>query len=204
MNTRMLQIQIDSNKHFPSVRCKLPSIESRSKLCIFQCGSVGSYNFILEHSLGTCPGKEQTASTVHQLAMTLSTSSRWPSLGTISPTNAFEPLVTPPAPKLLQVTSSKMSAARRRNAVAVPARSVDVDEEQLETERFPEFRNDLCWPLRRLSDPRRLLTLWFDFGQYPKVFDALVEGMRMVKIITWFQLIRQLKIQIDNPRIQML
>ncbi|EDS30682.1 FKBP-rapamycin associated protein [Culex quinquefasciatus] len=150
--------------------------------------------------------------------ITLSTSSCWPSLGMISSTNAFEPLATPPAPKLLQVTGSKMSAARRRNAVAVPARSVDVDEELLETERFPEFRNDLSSRPHRgrfihsinlsqsnfLQDPRRLLTLWFDFGQYPKVFDALVEGMRMFKIITWLQVIRQLKIKIDNPRIQML
>uniref|UniRef100_A0A8D8AV94 (northern house mosquito) hypothetical protein n=2 Tax=Culex pipiens TaxID=7175 RepID=A0A8D8AV94_CULPI len=82
MNTRMLQIQIDSNKRFPS------------------CGSVGSYDFILEHTLGTCPGKEQTASPGTSAgdgpswSKTLSTKSRWPSLGTISSTNAFEPLAS--------------------------------------------------------------------------------------------------------------
>ncbi|XP_038120712.1 uncharacterized protein LOC6053886 [Culex quinquefasciatus] len=120
------------------------------------CGSVGRLVFF-----GTHPGNLSWKGTNRSpryigwrgpsWSKTLSTSSCWPSLGMISSTNAFEPLATPPAPKLLQVTGSKMSAARRRNAVAVPARSVDVDEELLETERFPEFRNDLCWPLRRLS-----------------------------------------------------
>ncbi|KAL1399831.1 hypothetical protein pipiens_007924 [Culex pipiens pipiens] len=91
---RPAKIQIDSNKRFPS------------------CGSVGSYDFILEHTLGTCPGKEQTASpdAVHLVPLTFPRH--------ISSTYAFEPLATPSAPKLLQVTGSKMSAA-----VAVPARS---------------------------------------------------------------------------------
>ncbi|XP_058826350.1 serine/threonine-protein kinase Tor [Topomyia yanbarensis] len=51
-----------------------------------------------------------------------------------------------------------------------------------------------------LQDTLRLLTLWFDHGQYPKVFDALVEGMRMIEINTWLQVIPQLIARIDTPR----
>ncbi|XP_039428931.1 serine/threonine-protein kinase Tor-like [Culex pipiens pallens] len=51
-----------------------------------------------------------------------------------------------------------------------------------------------------LQDTLRLLTLWFDYGQYPKVFDALVEGMRMIEINTWLQVIPQLIARIDTPR----
>nr|AEA11029.1 target of rapamycin [Ochlerotatus triseriatus] len=51
-----------------------------------------------------------------------------------------------------------------------------------------------------LQDTLRLLTLWFDYGQYPKVFDALVEGMRVIEINTWLQVIPQLIARIDTPR----
>ncbi|XP_055588723.1 serine/threonine-protein kinase Tor [Uranotaenia lowii] len=51
-----------------------------------------------------------------------------------------------------------------------------------------------------LQDTLRLLTLWFDYGQYPKVFDALIEGMRMIEINTWLQVIPQLIARIDTPR----
>jgi len=33
----------------------------------------------------------------------------------------------------------------------------------------------------------RLLTLWFDFGHYPEVYDALVEGLKTIHIDNWLQ-----------------
>lgn len=51
-----------------------------------------------------------------------------------------------------------------------------------------------------LQDTLRLLTLWFDYGQYPKVYEALVEGMRVIEINTWLQVIPQLIARIDTPR----
>ena len=33
----------------------------------------------------------------------------------------------------------------------------------------------------------RLLTLWFDYGQWPEVYDAIVEGIRSIEIDTWLQ-----------------
>ena len=38
-----------------------------------------------------------------------------------------------------------------------------------------------------LQDTLRLLTLWFDYGQWPEVYDAIVEGIRTVDIDTWLQ-----------------
>lgn len=51
-----------------------------------------------------------------------------------------------------------------------------------------------------LQDTLRLLTLWFDYGQYPEVFDALVEGMKIIQINTWLQVIPQLIARIDTHR----
>lgn len=51
-----------------------------------------------------------------------------------------------------------------------------------------------------LQDTLRLLTLWFDYGQYPEVFDALVEGMKIIPINTWLQVIPQLIARIDTHR----
>lgn len=51
-----------------------------------------------------------------------------------------------------------------------------------------------------LQDTLRLLTLWFDYGQYPEVFDALVEGMKLIEINTWLQVIPQLIARIDTHR----
>ncbi|XP_066601544.1 serine/threonine-protein kinase mTOR [Prorops nasuta] len=51
-----------------------------------------------------------------------------------------------------------------------------------------------------LQDTLRLLTLWFDYGQWPEVYDAIVEGIRLIQINTWLQVIPQLIARIDTPR----
>ena len=33
----------------------------------------------------------------------------------------------------------------------------------------------------------RLLTLWFDYGQWPEVYEALVEGLKTIQIDNWLQ-----------------
>lgn len=38
-----------------------------------------------------------------------------------------------------------------------------------------------------LQDTLRLLTLWFDYGQWLEVYDAIVEGKRTTNIDTWLQ-----------------
>uniref|UniRef100_T1ISC3 Serine/threonine-protein kinase TOR n=1 Tax=Strigamia maritima TaxID=126957 RepID=T1ISC3_STRMM len=47
-----------------------------------------------------------------------------------------------------------------------------------------------------LQDTLRLLTLWF----WPEVYDALVEGIRVIQMDTWLQVIPQLIARIDTPR----
>lgn len=51
-----------------------------------------------------------------------------------------------------------------------------------------------------LQDTLRLLTLWFDYGQWPEVYEAVVEGIRLIEINTWLQVIPQLIARIDTPR----
>lgn len=51
-----------------------------------------------------------------------------------------------------------------------------------------------------MQDTLRLLTLWFEYGQWPEVHDALVEGIRMIEKNTWLQVIPQLIARIDTPR----
>lgn len=51
-----------------------------------------------------------------------------------------------------------------------------------------------------LQDTLRLLTLWFDYGQYNEVFEALREGRKVIEINTWLQVIPQLIARIDTPR----
>uniref|UniRef100_A0A182MSJ1 Serine/threonine-protein kinase TOR n=1 Tax=Anopheles culicifacies TaxID=139723 RepID=A0A182MSJ1_9DIPT len=51
-----------------------------------------------------------------------------------------------------------------------------------------------------LQDTLRLLTLWFDHAQYEEVYEALVEGMRVIDKNTWLQVIPQLIARIDTPR----
>ncbi|XP_063292058.1 serine/threonine-protein kinase mTOR [Pelobates fuscus] len=51
-----------------------------------------------------------------------------------------------------------------------------------------------------LQDTLRVLTLWFDYGHWPDVNDALVEGIKTIQIDTWLQVIPQLIARIDTPR----
>lgn len=51
-----------------------------------------------------------------------------------------------------------------------------------------------------LQDTLRLLTLWFDYGHYSAVHEALVEGIRTIEIDVWLQVIPQLIARIDTPR----
>lgn len=136
---RSAKIPIDSNKHFPS------------------CGSAESYDFSTEPTLGTSSetnfsassGTSSAGPSWSKMLSTSPVSSRWPSLGVAS-LNAFGPLATSaaPAPKLLQVTGSKISAntftERRRIS---DYEDNDADEELLESARAPEFRNDLSFAI---------------------------------------------------------
>ena len=38
-----------------------------------------------------------------------------------------------------------------------------------------------------LQDTLRLITLWFEYGQWPEVYDALVEGLKTIQIDNWLQ-----------------
>ena len=38
-----------------------------------------------------------------------------------------------------------------------------------------------------LQDTLRLLTLWFDYGQWTEVYDALVDGIKTIDIDNWLQ-----------------
>ncbi|UJR25716.1 hypothetical protein I4U23_007067 [Adineta vaga] len=51
-----------------------------------------------------------------------------------------------------------------------------------------------------LQDTLRLLTLWFEYGQYREVHEALVEGIRTVPVEVWLQVLPQLIARIDSPR----
>ncbi|KAJ8712457.1 hypothetical protein PYW07_005299 [Mythimna separata] len=51
-----------------------------------------------------------------------------------------------------------------------------------------------------LQDTLRLLTLWFDHGHHPAVYDALFEGIRQIDVKIWLQVIPQLIARIDSPR----
>ncbi|KOB76049.1 Target of rapamycin isoform 1, partial [Operophtera brumata] len=51
-----------------------------------------------------------------------------------------------------------------------------------------------------LQDTLRLLTLWFDHGHHPTIYDALFEGIRQIDVKIWLQVIPQLIARIDSPR----
>lgn len=51
-----------------------------------------------------------------------------------------------------------------------------------------------------LQNTLRLLTLWFEYGQYREVYEALSEGIRTVPIEVWLQVLPQLIARIDSPR----
>ena len=38
-----------------------------------------------------------------------------------------------------------------------------------------------------LQDTLRLLTLWFDYGMWPEVYEALTDGIKTVQIDNWLQ-----------------
>lgn len=46
------------------------------------------------------------------------------------------------------------------------------------------------WMIR----PVRVLTLWFDYGHWPEVNEALVEGIKTIQIDTWLQVTRHYSI----------
>lgn len=136
---RSAKIQIDSNKHFPS------------------CGSVENYDFSMEPTLGTSFGTDRSASpgtssagpSWSKMLSTTPESSRWPSLGSGSSGNAYGPLATPAAPRLVQVTGSNMSATSARQGPRRGSSSSDEDDGDGEVERAraPEFRNDLSFAI---------------------------------------------------------
>lgn len=133
---RSAKIQIDSNKHFPS------------------CGSGENYDFSMEPTLGTSYGTDRSASpgtssagpSWSKMLSTTPESSRWPSLGS---GNAYGPLATPTAPRLLQVTGSNMSAtgSARQGPRRGSSSSDDEDDGEVERARAPEFRNDLSFAI---------------------------------------------------------
>ena len=45
----------------------------------------------------------------------------------------------------------------------------------------------LSQPGNSLQDTLRLLTLWFDYGQWPDVYEALTDGVKTVQIDNWLQ-----------------
>jgi serine/threonine-protein kinase mTOR len=51
-----------------------------------------------------------------------------------------------------------------------------------------------------LQNTLRLLTLWFEYGQYREVYEALAEGVRTVPVEVWLQVLPQLIARIDSPR----
>ncbi|XP_059160425.1 serine/threonine-protein kinase mTOR-like [Physella acuta] len=51
-----------------------------------------------------------------------------------------------------------------------------------------------------LQDTLRLLTLWFDYGQWPEVFEMMSDGIKSIQIDNWLQVIPQLIARIDTPR----
>ncbi|KFD55349.1 hypothetical protein M513_03689 [Trichuris suis] len=51
-----------------------------------------------------------------------------------------------------------------------------------------------------LQDTLRLLTVWFDYGHIPEVYDMIVDRIKTVSFATWLQVIPQLIARIDTPR----
>ncbi|KAL3862460.1 hypothetical protein ACJMK2_008424 [Sinanodonta woodiana] len=62
------------------------------------------------------------------------------------------------------------------------------------------FRSIALSSQNSLQDTLRLLTLWFDYGQWPEVHEALAEGIKVIQIDNWLQVIPQLIARIDTPR----
>ncbi|CAM4856778.1 unnamed protein product [Rotaria socialis] len=51
-----------------------------------------------------------------------------------------------------------------------------------------------------LQNTLRLLTLWFEYGQYREVYDAITEGNKTVPVEVWLHVLPQLIARIDSPR----
>ena len=51
-----------------------------------------------------------------------------------------------------------------------------------------------------LQNTLRLLTLWFEYGQYREVYEALSEGVRTVPVEVWLQVLPQLIARIDSQK----
>ncbi|CAF4657655.1 unnamed protein product [Rotaria sp. Silwood1] len=51
-----------------------------------------------------------------------------------------------------------------------------------------------------LQNTLRLLTLWFEYGQYREVYEAITEGNRTVPVEVWLHVLPQLIARIDSPR----
>ncbi|GAB6019044.1 hypothetical protein CHUAL_000671 [Chamberlinius hualienensis] len=51
-----------------------------------------------------------------------------------------------------------------------------------------------------LQDTLRLLNIWFNFGHFVEVHEALASGIKSIQIDTWLQVIPQLIARIDTPR----
>jgi serine/threonine-protein kinase mTOR len=52
-----------------------------------------------------------------------------------------------------------------------------------------------------LQDTLRLLTLWFEYGQWPEVNEALAEGIKTVQIENWLQVISPIHFVVELPHI---
>ncbi|GFS18339.1 serine/threonine-protein kinase mTOR [Elysia marginata] len=63
------------------------------------------------------------------------------------------------------------------------------------------FKSIALSSLNSLQDTLRLLTLWFDYGQWPGVNDIMSEGIKSIQIDNWLQVIPQLIARIDTPRL---
>ncbi|GFN76929.1 mechanistic target of rapamycin (serine/threonine kinase) [Plakobranchus ocellatus] len=63
------------------------------------------------------------------------------------------------------------------------------------------FKSIALSSLNSLQDTLRLLTLWFDYGQWSEVYDIMGEGIKSIQIDNWLQVIPQLIARIDTPRL---
>ncbi|CAF2888646.1 unnamed protein product [Rotaria sp. Silwood2] len=54
---------------------------------------------------------------------------------------------------------------------------------------------------RCLQNTLRLLTLWFEYGQYQEVYEAITEGIRTVPVEVWLHVLPQLIAHIDSPKL---
>lgn len=103
-----------------------------------------------------------------------------------------------------QKTAPKVAAIEGPEAEGAAALKKESDSERVSDYVVPAlkgfFRSINLSHGNSLQDTLRLLTLWFDYGQFPSVIDALNEGIHIIEINTWLQVIPQLIARIDTPR----